>query len=221
MKQVLVFLLTMMAASAACAQKSALNIPGLWQLAGDSKSEYKLQVSARDRQSVTTANEAANKTLLAKLGATYHDLQQRFHTLGTLVNIANIGLQAQSMVSRIAVNQQELLRLARQNTVLMSLAYRSEAAFADKAYRLLTYVTGLCLTIGDVNRMKAADRKILFDFVLSELSLLQDMSGNMLREFQYTNVAAAMRSSNPFQNYIDHDKSVATEIIRNAKLLKQ
>lgn len=48
-------------------QRKALNIPGIQQLVAYSKSEYDLQGEARNRQTVTTANEQANKTMLARL----------------------------------------------------------------------------------------------------------------------------------------------------------
>src|SRR5215217_5739617 len=74
------------------AQKKALNIPGIHQQVADSKSEYGLQGEARNRQTVTTANEQANKTMLARLKQKYRELQQRYHALGTVINAAQIGI---------------------------------------------------------------------------------------------------------------------------------
>ena len=62
------------------------------QLVDQSISENKLQVKARNEQAVVTANEQANLTLLDKLKNTYRTLQQRYNTLGTAINIAEIGI---------------------------------------------------------------------------------------------------------------------------------
>jgi len=82
------------------------------------------------------------------------------------------------------------------------------------------YVTGLTLSLGDVNQMKASDRKMLFDYVISELSNIQNLSGNMLSMMQYSNLASLLKAANPFQNFIDADVNISKEIIQNAKYLK-
>src|SRR5215217_7000166 len=154
------------ALDAAYAQKKALNIAGIHQLVADSKSEYELQTSARSRQAVTTANEQQNKTLLEGLKNKYRSLQERYHTIALVINAANIGIQAVPMLNRIVVNQGEIFRMARQDPMLIAMAYQTEMEFAAKAGSLVNFLTGLCLSLGAVNQMKASDRKLLFDFVL-------------------------------------------------------
>lgn len=202
------------------AQKSALNIPGIWQLVDESKSENKLQKTARDRQATNSATEYGNLTMLDKLKKTYRSIQQRYNLLGTAINAADIGLNAQPMVSRIISNQNELYTLARDNPAIIAFSLRAEIEFADKAQLLLRYLTGLCLSLGDVNQMKASDRKVLFDYVLSELSHIQDLSGNLVSSVRNGSLASLVRSLNPFQDYIDLDKDIVRDIITNAKYLK-
>ena len=82
------------------------------------------------------------------------------------------------------------------------------------------YVAGLTLSFGDVNQMKASDRKILFDYVISQLSDIQQLSGNMVNMMQYSSLTSLLKAANPFQNFIDADKSIGNNIIQNAKYLK-
>jgi len=206
--------------SGSFAQKSQLNIPGLQQLVSQSESEYELQMQARSRQVLTTANEQANLTLIEKVKRGYRQLQERYNTLGTLVSAANIGIYASPMVSRIISNQAMVLELTRKNPALIAIGYESQLQFAGQAQSLIAYVTALYLSFGDVNQMKAADRKMLFDFVVSELSRIQDLSGNMVRMMQYANAAALFKAANPFQNFIDADIAIGKEIIQNAGYLK-
>ncbi|SDH29966.1 hypothetical protein SAMN05192573_108172 [Mucilaginibacter gossypii] len=202
------------------AQQNILDIPALHQLVDESESENKLQVKAKNQQVLATANEKANLTLLDKMKATYRTLQQRYNALGTAINIADIGIYASPMVSRIISNQAQIIQLAQKNPALIAIGYQSEIQFASQAKSLIAYVTGLSLSIGDVNQMKVSDRKMLFDYVISELSNIQDLSGNMLNLMQYSNLASMLRAANPFQNFIDADKSIGSEIIQNAKNLK-
>jgi hypothetical protein len=207
--------------SCASAQQSTINIVGIHQLVDESISENKIQVKARNQQALASGNEQANLTLLAKLKSSYRTLHQRFNTLGTAINLADIGIYASPMVSRIISNQAQILRLAEQNPALIAIGYQSELQFAEKARSLLSYVAGLTLSLGDVNQMKASDRKLLFDYVISELSTVQDLSGNMLSLLRYATLKDVVRAANPFQNFIDADKTIAGEIIQNAKYLKR
>ena len=60
----------------------------------------------------------------------------------------------------------------------------------------------------------------MFDYVISQLSRIQEIAGNMLILLQYNNLAAVLKALNPFQNFIDQDKSMINNILQNAKYLK-
>jgi hypothetical protein len=221
MKKLILFAFCFSLSAFCFAQQSTLDIAGMHQLIDQSKSENKLQVEARNRQAVTTANEQANLTLLAKLKNTYRTLQQRYNTLGTVINIADIGIYATPMVEHIIDYQGQIIKLVEKNPAIAFLGYRTEIEFVEKAEGLLGYITGLSLSIGDVNQMKASDRKLLFDYVISELSSIQELSGSLVNTLSYANLSTLLRSINPFQNFIDQDKSIVESIIQNAKYLKQ
>lgn len=205
----------------ASAQHSTLDIAGIHQLIDQSKSENTQQVKARNNQATITANEQANLTLLTRMKNMYRTLQNRYNTLGTAINIADIGIYATPEVKRILSYQAQIIQLVERNPALAFLGYQTEIEFVEKAQGLIGYVTGLTLSIGDVNQMKASDRKLLFDYVLIQLSEIQELSGNLVNTLSYSNLNSLLRSINPFQNYIDQDKSVAESIIQNAKYLKQ
>lgn len=202
------------------AQKKALNIAGIHQLVEDSKNEYDRQNWTRDKQAVTTANEQANKTMLARLKQKYRDLQQRYQVLGTVINAAQIGINATPMVNHIIANQTEIYRIAQSEPLFITMAYQTEIEFVSKSKSLLNYLIGLCASIGAVNQMKTSDRKILFDHILTELGNIQEVSAKLASAMQVSRTAGALRSLNPFQNYIDQDKEIVQDIIRNAGYLK-
>ena len=202
------------------AQKSTLDIVGIHQLVDESTSENKLQVNARNQQAAATANEQANLTLLEKLKNTYRMLQQRYNTLGTAITVADVGIYAEPMVKQIVSYQAQIVALAEKNPALIAIGYQSEIQFAENAKDLMGYVAGLILSYGDVNQMKASDRKMLFDYVITQLSVLQELSGNMVNMMQYSSLASLLKAANPFQNFIDADISISKNIIQNAKLLR-
>src|SRR6202012_5591133 len=99
-----------------------------------------------------------------KLKGSYRTLQQRYNALGTAINIADIGIYATPTVKRIVSNQEQIISLAEKNPALIAIGYQSEIQFAEKAKSLAGYVAGLIISIGDVNQLKASDRKMLFDY---------------------------------------------------------
>lgn len=205
----------------AFSQQSVIDIAGMHQLIDQSKSEHTKQVDARNNQATVTANEQANLTLLDKMKKMYRTLQNRYNTLGTAINLANIGIYATPEVKQIINYQGQIIGLVQKNPAVAFLGVRTEIEFVEKAEGLLGYITGLTLSFGDVNQMKASDRKLLFDYVLTQLSEIQELSGNLVNTLSYSNLSTLLRSINPFQNYIDQDKTVAEDIIQNAKYLKQ
>jgi hypothetical protein len=207
-------------ALSAFAQQSTIDVVGMHQLITESQDEHQKQVTAKNQQAVNTTNEAANMTLLAKLKNTYRTLQQRYNTLGTAITVADIGLEGEPMVKQIINYQGQIMALAEKNPAIIALGYQTEIEFAEKAESLIGYVAGLTLSIGDVNEMKASDRKLLFDYVIQQLSQIQELAGNMLNLLQYNNLAAVLKALNPFQTFIDQDKSIAKDIIQNANYLK-
>jgi hypothetical protein len=220
LRQALLSLLWCLSTLEATAQKSVLNISGIHQLVAQSQSEYELQISARNKQLMAGANEQANLTLMERVKNGYRQLQERYQTLGMLVSAAEVGVSAAPMVSRIMSNQALVLEMTRKNPALIAIGYESQLEFAGQGQALMRYLAGLLLSAGDVNQMKASDRKVLFNFVIAELSRIQDLSGNMVRIMQYADMAALLKAANPFQYFIDTDLAIGKDIIQNAKYLK-
>jgi hypothetical protein len=203
------------------AQQSTIDVVGMHQLIDQSKNEHTQQVNARNNQATVNANEQANLTLLGKLKNMYRTLQNRYNTLGTAINVANIGIEATPMVEQIISYQGQIVKLVEKNPAVAVLGVQSEIEFVEKAEGLLGYVAGLTLSIGDVNQIKASDRKLLFDYVIQQLSQIQELSGNLVNTLSYSNLSSLLRALNPFQNFVDMDKNMAEDIIQNAKYLKQ
>jgi len=218
--KILLTLFTLSFGFSAFCQQSTIDVVGMHQLITESQSEHEKQVTAKNQQAVNTTNEAANMTLLDKLKNTYRTSQRRYNTLGTAITVADIGLEGEPMVKQIVNYQGQIMALAEKNPAIIALGYQTEIEFAEKAESLIGYVAGLTLSIGDVNQMKASDRKLLFDYVIQQLSVIQELAGNMLNLLQYNSLAAVLKALNPFQTFIDQDKSIAKDIIQNAKYLK-
>ena len=202
-------------------QQKALNIPGVHQLVSDSKSENKLQIEAKKKQAIVSSQEYYNQTMLAKLKNKYRELQNRYNTLGTIINAASIGVDAAPVISRIVKNQIAIYQVANKNLIFLPLAIDAEVEFVNKAQSLLNYLIGLSVSIDIINQMRQSERKILFDNVLSELFALQRLSSRLLSAMQSAQANTSLKDLNPFQGYINEDKEIINDIIRNSKNFKK
>jgi hypothetical protein len=220
MKKIVLTILIIAGIHSAFAQRSTLDIICIHQLVDESSAEYDQQVKARNQQTLVTGNEKANLTLLEKLKVTYRTLQQRYNTLGTVIAVADIGIYAAPMVNKIIADQARIINLAESNPALIAMGYRTELEFAEKARSLAGYIAGLVLSYDDINQMKASDRKLLFDYVIAQLSIIQQLSGNMVNMMQNSRLSTLLRAADPFQNFINADKAIGKSIIQNAKYLK-
>lgn len=196
---------------------SQLNVELLHQLVSESKSENSRQETARNNQAVTSTNEEVNKTQMAKLKDKYRELQSRFHTIGLAVDVVQIGLEASPLVSEIIRQQGIIYNQARDNPLLLAIALQTEIDLANRAKMLINYITALALSIGDINQMKASDRKILFSHALTELRLIEGACKGLAVCMQQANFR---KSLNPFKDFVDRDKQLVDDIIRNAGILK-
>ena len=194
-----------------------LNVQLLHQLVSHSKEENALQKTARTRQAVTSANEEVNKNKMADLKTKYRTLQSRFYTIGLAIDATQIGLQAAPIIREIVVHQTSIIRLARQDPLLIAMAYESQVDLVDKAYRLSQYLYALALSIADINRMKASDRKLLFEHVLTELRRMAATSRGLVANMYYSNRKQLLESMNPFSEYVNQDKQLFESILSKIK----
>lgn len=216
MKQL--FLILLVCLSLLSKSYGQLNVELLHQLVAESKEEYARQNMAKNKQALVSANEESNKNQLTKLKTKYRELKNRFNRLGIAIDAVQIGIEASPIVSAIIDQQSIIYAQASSNPILMVLAIEAEKDLSDRAHLLINYLYGLTLSIGDLNQMKASDRKILFSHVLTELRSIAGAS----RGLALSMIQANRKSSlNPFASFINEDKRLVEEIMRNNVILKR
>ena len=80
------------------------------------------------------------------------------------------------------------------------------------------FLAGIVLSYGAINQMERAERQILLDYALSEVDRLYNDSYATLTVIRETSYAIQRRRS-LFQYYIDRDKELAQDILKNVKSL--
>lgn len=191
-----------------------LNVELLHQLVEHSKDEYDRQITARNRQAITTANEEVNREETAKLKTRYRQLHSRFQTLGMVLQGLSMGLESAPIVTEIINQQKRIMGIVSTHPEFLLLAIDAEKDMAEKAVQLARYLTGLFVSIGDLNQMKASDRRILYGHVLQELRAIAGASRGLAVTMYYSRRKKLLDSLNPFSGYINEDKRIVDNILR-------
>ena len=216
MKLYVLFLLLWLAGLPSIAQ---LNVALLHQLIDNSRTENLHQVELRDRQALSAASEETNNKQQSWLKDTYRNNAKRFSTLGLTITVVQIGMEALPLIGRISQDQHEVLSLCKHHPGLIPLAVETQVDLVEKSDKLLRYLYGISLSIGQINAMSRADRHILSTFVVDELrniSLLLSGLKLILR-----NASVQFRSVNPgFFDAVRKDKALANEILLQIKQIK-
>ena len=197
------------------------NVALLHQLVDQSKSENDRQKQARDKQAVTSANEEVNRGQMARLKSKYRELQSRFKVLGLAIDAAQIGIQAAPIIGEIMDQQQQIISLASDDPLLIALALDVEADLVGQAHLLSNYLYGLAVSIGDLNQMKSSDRKILFGHVLVELRRIAGASRGLAQSLLSASKKKRLDRLNPFREYVQEDKRLVDDILRQINIIKQ
>src|SRR5690606_4176870 len=146
MRYIILTLLLLITLTKANAQ---LNVELLHQLVAHSKDEYDRQITARNRQAITTANEEVNREETSKLKTRYRELHSRFQVLGTALQGLSMCLESAPIVTEIINQQKRIIGIVSTHPEFMLLAIDAERDMAEKAVQLARYLTGLFISIGD------------------------------------------------------------------------
>lgn len=158
---------------------------------------------------LTIANELQNKifTGLSEVSAIMRSLL-------AVKDISEISLD-------ILENVNKAMQIAKTNPLLLLFAEEGAREFKTRTTHLTSEVGSFILKGGKDNLLDAGERAKLLNFIRTELSLLRAVAFGMQRSMFWAQQRGIIQSLNPYSGFINVDKSIAEDIIRNSKLLKQ
>jgi hypothetical protein len=197
--------------------KAQLNVELLHQLVEHSKDEHGRQQTARNRQAVNLANEEVNRGQMASLKSTYRDIQSRFRTLGTALEALGTGMQSVPILNAIYGSQRQCIELAADHPEFIPLALAAERELVERARQLARYLTGLFISIGDLNQMKASDRRILFGHVITELRAISGSSRALAASLGNAARRKAAAHNGALSDFHEKDRQIVDAILSRVK----
>lgn len=118
-------------------------------------------------------------------------------------------------------NIQKAISLARDNPLLLLFAESGSREFRARANTLVAEVGSFVLKGGKDNLMDAAERAKLLNHIHVELSIIRGITYGMHRSMFWAQQKGILASLNPYSGFINIDKALAEDIIRNSKLLSK
>ena len=113
------------------------------------------------------------------------------------------------------------LVLAGGNPALLLFAEQGASEFKARASNLAMEVTSFVTRSARDNLMDAGERAKLLNRIVTEMTILRGVSYGMYRSMYWAKQRGLWNSLNPYAGFVNIDKRLADDIIRNAKYLKQ
>ncbi|WP_324759056.1 hypothetical protein [Sphingobacterium thalpophilum] len=135
-------------------------------------------------------------------------------SLLTVKDIAGISLD-------IVNDVEKAMNIASGNPALLLFAEAGAREFKTRATNLATEVSAFVLKGGKDNLMDSGERAKLLNRIRTELTILRGVAYGMHRSMYWAKQRGILNSLNPYAGFINIDKQIADDIIRNSRLLKR
>ncbi|HLT41382.1 MAG TPA: hypothetical protein VKZ95_01655 [Sphingobacteriaceae bacterium] len=158
---------------------------------------------------LTIANELQNQI--------YRGLSEVSGVMRSLLAVKDIT----EISSDILENVDKALLIAKANPILLLFAEEGAREFKTRASNLALEVGTFALKGGKENLMDSGERAKILNFIRTELNILRGIAFGMQRSMFWAQQRGILQSLNPYSTFINIDKSIADDIIRNSKLVKK
>ncbi|WP_426330083.1 hypothetical protein [Pedobacter sp. R-06] len=115
----------------------------------------------------------------------------------------------------------QMAEMARSEPYLLLFAEEMYRDMNSRAARLYGEVSGFILKNGSSILMDHASRDELLKKINTELHILSGLTYGAWKAMYYAKIKGVFNSVNPFSSFINQDRSMVEDIIRNSKYLKK
>jgi len=147
----------------------------------------------------------------------YRGLSEVSGVMRSLLSVKDIYEISQDIV--IDVNK--AINISSSEPLLLLFAESGAREFRSRSINLAAEVSTFVLKDGWEVLMDSGERAKLLNRIVTELTILRGVAYGMYRTMYWARQRGILNSLNPYAGYINIDKRIADDIIRNAKMLKQ
>ena len=195
-------------------QKENVSFPMMNQEIRHTMQENDRQKTMKNRQNINLTTEAVNKKQWEKFKETTTKIQERLRLVDFAMQAIPTGYAIFLESQKIQDVQSKIIAEIQGAPYSLIVVLPSQIRFVDDMQMVVRLLSGIVISYGAVNQMEKAERKILLEYALGEVTNLRRDSLFMLmkvrdikRKVEWTKFVVL--------NYINKDKQIVEQIIRH------
>lgn len=188
-----------------------------------------------ENAAVRSSAEATHDQYLGKINNNITDLNTNvgsvvlaqtiiYQSLSNVNSVLKDGLAVKNMaiiIADITSYVQQALSLAKSDPALLLVASNITSQMRARSTLLVTDVSGYILKDGDNVLANYSARDELLRKVTQQLQIIDGLAYGTWRAMYWAKERGIISSLNPFSRFINQDKAIVSQIIQNAKYLRQ
>ena len=193
-------------------QKENVSFPMMNQEIRHTMQENDRQKTMKNRQNINLTTEAVNKKQWEKFKETTTKIQERLRLVDFAMQAIPTGYAIFLESQKIQDVQSKIVEEIQGAPYSLIVVLPSQIRFVDDMQMVVRLLSGIVISYGAINQMEKAERKILLEYALGEVTNLRRDSLFMLmkvrdikRKVEWTKFVVL--------NYINKDKQIVEQII--------
>lgn len=193
-------------------QKENVSFPMMNQEIRHTMEENDRQKTMKNRQDINLTTEVVNKKQWEKFKETTTKIQERLRLVDFAMQAIPTGYAIFLESQKIQDIQEKIITEIQTAPYSLVVVLPAEIKFVDDMQMVVRLLSGIVISYGAINQMEKAERKILLEYALGEVTNLRRDSLFMLmkvrdikRKVEWTKFVIL--------NYINKDKQIVEQII--------
>lgn len=216
MKRLLMIFLGIVCIISAHGQKSVFSPWAVNSQIKNSIDEGKRNDELLPNQETNTVLENENKKKTNKLKKKLDQLKQRFEKFSIIIDVFSVGQEAARSISKINTYQSYIINDIKEDPSLVNALMEDAVSFVKQSESLVRYLVAVSVSYNQIMGMDNADRKVVMNFIISELRSIEQRAQNMYVAVKRRKMNVKLRSET-FKYYVNKDIQLVKDIIKNAK----
>lgn len=197
-------------------QKENVSFPMMDLEINATMKEHDRQKEMRQNQALNAGIETVNKNEWNSFKDKVVKIQDRLRIVSFALQAIPTGVAISREMGKINQNQVAIIDEISTAPYSIATVLPSGVQYVDDLQMVLRLITGIILSYGAINQMEKSERKILLDYALGEVKTLSRNSTHMLLKIRDIK-AKVLRNKRAFQYYVNRDKQVVENIVKNIK----
>ena len=197
-------------------QKENVSFPMMDIEINNALKEHERQKEMNNNQIANSTIETANKKQWDNFKDKVVKVQDRLRIVSLAIQGIPTGIAMNREIKKITQNQKAIIEEINTAPYAIVVALPSQVKFVDDLQMVTRLITGIILSYGAINQMEKAERKEILDFALGEVKSLSRNSTHMLLKIRDIK-AKVLRNRRAFQYYVNRDRQVVENIMKNVK----